>query len=803
MTRFFAALLSFLFFGALVATAAIIYIIWHYERDLPEYLQLADYKPPVTTRLYAGDGSMLAEYATEKRIFVPVNSMPKQLIDAFVAAEDKSFYSHGGLDYKGLIRAVITNIRNLGSGRRMVGASTITQQVAKNFLLTNEVSLTRKIREAILAFKIEKAFNKDHIMELYLNEIYLGSSSYGVAAAALNYFNKSLDELSLSEKAYLAALPKAPNNYDPIKKKSAAIERRNWVLSRMQEDGYISPEEAETAMAEDIVVAPRDKNKVVDADYFAEEVRREIAAKYGEASLYQGGLDVRTSLDPVLQKYAVSGLESGLLGYDRRQGYRGAFASLPITDNWLEDLKQIPEPAYVPNGWRKAVVLAFNDEAASIAFADASSADLPLKGLKWARLKNEDGTLGEEITSPNQILKIGDVIWVEHINAKDGAYYALRQIPEVEGALIALDPHTGRVLALVGGLSFKKSQFNRAVQARRQPGSSFKPFVYLAALDEGYTPSTLILDAPFVMDQGPDLPKWKPSNYIKTFYGPTTLRIGLEKSRNLMTVRLAQAIGMPKVVEYAKKFGIVDHMRPLLSMALGAGETTLARLTIGYSMLVNGGKRITPTLVDRIQDRNGTTIYRHDNRECSECQDVAWEGQDVPVIPDNREQVVDARSAYQMVNMLMGVVDRGTAASVRIPGKPLAGKTGTSDDYQDAWFIGFSSDLVVGVFVGYDEPRSLGKRGTGGVVASPVFKSFMNNALKEIPAVPFRVPEGIRLVRVDHKTGRPAKTGDKDVILEAFKVESDINSQGQIVGGETLSIGEDIDNVMPDVGGFY
>ncbi|MBR7158242.1 MAG: penicillin-binding protein 1A [Alphaproteobacteria bacterium] len=803
MTRFFAAILSFLFFSALVATAGIIYVIWHYERDLPEYLQLADYQPPITTRLYAGDGALLAEYAAEKRVFVPVSSIPKQLIEAFIAAEDKTFYSHGGLDYKGLVRAVITNIRNIGSGRRMVGASTITQQVAKNFLLTNEVSLTRKIREAILAFKIEKTFSKDHIMELYLNEIYLGNSSYGVAAAALNYFNKSLEELSLSEKAFLAALPKAPNNYDPKKKKAAAIERRNWVLSRMQEDGYITKEEQELASAEDIIIAPRDKNKVADADYFAEEVRREIAAKYGDDSLYQGGLDVRTSLDPVLQKYAVSALESGLLNYDRRQGYRGAFATIPLGDKWLEDLQNIPSPDYIPHGWRKAVVMALNEENAAIAFSDASSADLPLKGLTWARTKNPDGTLGDEITSPAQVLNVGDVVWVEYVKSKNGDYYSLRQIPEVEGALIALDPHTGRVLALVGGLSFKKSQFNRAVQARRQPGSSFKPFVYLAALDEGYTPSTLILDAPFVMDQGPDMPKWKPSNYIKTFYGPTTLRIGLEKSRNLMTVRLAQAIGMPKVVAYAKKFGIVDHMRPLLSMSLGAGETTLSRLTTGYAMLVNGGKRITPTLVDRIQDRTGATIYRHDNRECPECQNVEWEGQEVPVIPDNREQVVDPRSAYQIVNMLTGVIDRGTASSVRIPGKPLAGKTGTSDDYQDAWFIGFSSDLVVGVFVGYDEPRSLGKKGTGGVVASPIFKSFMTKALKEVSAVPFRVPEGIRLVRVSHKTGRPAKAGDKDVILEAFKTESNISDQGQVIGEEAAPIGEEIDKVMPDVGGFY
>ncbi len=801
MTRFFAAILSFLFFGAIVSTAGIIYIIWHYERDLPEYLQLADYQPPVTTRLYAGDGSMLAEYASEKRIFVPVSSIPKQLIEAFISAEDKTFYTHGGLDYKGLARAIITNIKNMGTGRRMVGASTITQQVAKNFLLSNEVTLTRKIKEAILAFKIEKTFSKDHIMELYLNEIYLGKSSYGVAAAALNYFNKSLSELTLSEKAFLAALPKAPNNYDPEKKKEAAIERRNWVLSRMEEDGYISKEEKEAAISEDIILAARDKNKVLDADYFAEEVRREIASKYGDSSLYQGGLDVRTSLNPVLQGYAVSALKNGLLNYDRRQGYRGSISNITIGEDWLEVLNKVSIPSYTPRNWRKALVMSLNEEGASISFGDGTSGDLPLKGMKWARFRNSDGSLGKEVEFPEEVLKVGDIVLVEQVRDKEGKYYALRQIPEVEGALIALDPHTGRVLALVGGFSFKKSQFNRAVQAYRQPGSSFKPFVYLAALDEGYTPSSLILDAPFVMDQGPDLPKWKPSNYVKTFYGPTTLRIGLEKSRNLMTVRLAQAIGMDKVVEYAKKFGIVDNMKPLLSMSLGAGETTLARLTTGYAMLVNGGKRITPTLVDRIQDRTGATIYRHDNRDCVGCNNVEWSGQEVPFILDNREQVVDPRSAYQMVNMLMGVIDRGTASSVRIPGKPLAGKTGTSDDYQDAWFIGFSSDLVVGVFVGYDEPRSLGRNGTGGVIASPIFKSFMSKALKEVSAVPFRVPEGIRLVRVNHKTGRPAKPGDKDVILEAFKI-GDVTNSDQVIGGETIK-GEEVETILPDVGGFY
>lgn len=893
MAKFVVWLLSFMFFCALVAVAGVLFVIFHYEKDLPDYLQLSDYQPAVTTRLYAGNGNLLAEYAAEKRIFVPVSRMPPHILEAFISAEDKHFYSHGGLDYTGIARAVLVNIKNHGKGRRMVGASTITQQVAKNFLLTNEVSFDRKIKEALIAFRMERTFTKEHILELYLNEIYLGKSSYGVAAAALNYFNKSLDELTLGEIAFLAALPKAPNNYDPVKKKAAALERRNWVLERMEEDGYISKEEMQTAQAEDIILAPRDKNKAEGGEYFAEEVRRIVEDKYGKESLYQGGLDIRTSLDPDMQKIASAALEKGLIDFDMSMGWRGPVAhfktkeeflaekhadSAVIVDDiqdlddnddnadvatdggsendkpenlvkkvipdklqkdlakyelpFIERLKQYPLPRFVPDGWKLALVDSLTDTEAFITLADESKGKIDVKDMLWARVKNDDMSLGPEVSYPSNVLEAGDVVWVQELppdenknenqektekeqenNEQDSNVdsekqplilsYALRQMPQVNGALIAIDPNTGRILAMSGGISFTQSQFNRATQALRQPGSSFKPFVYLAALDSGYTPSTLILDAPFVLDQGPNKPKWRPGNYSQTYYGPTTLRVGLEKSRNLMTVRLARAVGMRKVSNYAKNFGISDKMPALLSMSLGAGETTLFRLVTAYSMLVNGGKRITPTFIDRIQDRTGKTIYRHHNDVCPDCKDVEWYNDlEVPTVFDSREQVEDARSAYQMVNMLNGVVERGTGIGVKMKGVPLAGKTGTSDNFQDAWFIGFTSDLVVGVFVGYDEPRTMGSKGQGARAAAPIFKEFMKDAVKLITPVPFRVPAGIKLVRVNHKTGLPAKSGDKAVVLEAFKAEDDTGRQGAVIGEEASSVaGEDED--VPNIGGFY
>ncbi len=782
MLRIVAALFGLLSIAVVLCVAGVFYIFQHFSEGLPEYTQLEDYQPPVMTRVYAGDGRLLAEYAVEKRVFVPIEVIPEPVIDAFLSAEDQHFYSHAGIDVLGILRAAVTNVRNLGTDRRLVGASTITQQVAKNFLLSNEVSLDRKIKEAILAYRMEKAFSKKRILELYLNEIYLGYGSYGVASAALNYFNKSLDELTVAEAAFLGALPKAPNNYDPVRHPVAAEGRRNWVIGRMLEDGHITEEQAEEARATPLTVQRRAASDIVRADYFAEEIRRELVGRFGENALYKGGMVVRSTVDSRLQTIADRVLRQGLEAYDRRHGWRGPIATIAATEaegggvpaDWSDRLSRVPPPPGMDD-WRLAVVLGLDRDAADIGFADGLRGIIPLAELKWARPWLEGQRVGAAVNKPSDVLALGDVVAVEPMqaNEKGGAYpagtFGLRQLPEIEGALVALDPHTGRVLAISGGYSAERSEFNRATQALRQPGSAFKPFVYLAGLEAGYTPTTLILDAPFVIEQGPGLPQWRPSNYSNKFYGLSTMRLGIEKSRNLMTVRLAQAIGMDRVVDVAERFGVVDDMPPLLSYALGSGETTLLRLTTAYAMLVNGGKRITPTLIDRIQDRHGHTTFRHDMRECEECQAPQWRGQAVPEILDTREQVTDPATAYQVVSMLEGVVQRGTGVRIRAVGKPLAGKTGTTNESRDAWFVGFSPDLAVGVFAGFDEPTPLGNRETGSSVAVPVFRDFMAEALKSKPAVPFRIPPGIRLVRVEAASGRLARPGDDDIILEAFK----------------------------------
>jgi len=763
----------------------VLYLFYHYGRDLPDYRQLADYEPPTVTRLHAGDGRLLVEYATEKRVYVPVKAIPLRVVNAFLAAEDKNFYSHPGVDFISVARAIVTNIANIARSRRPVGASTITQQVAKNFLLTNEVSFTRKIKEAILAFRIEHAFDKDRILDLYLNEIYLGFGSYGVAAAALNYFNKSLDELTVAEAAYLAALPKAPNNYHPVRKHGAAVARRDWVIGRMLEDGRIDFTEAEAAWAAPLQVHRVDPTEIVEADYFVELVRRELAGLYGDTNLYEGGLSVRTTLDPRLQRIADRVLREGLIAYDRRHGWRGPVATLDDavfapaegaadTGGWREALAAV-EPPKGAEPWRLAVVIGLDKAKAEIGFVSGEAGHIPMAELSWARPWLEGQKVGARPKRPDAVLSMGDVVLVEPVAAdSDGKTYevgahGLRQIPGINGGLVAVDPHTGRVLAMSGGFSYDESQFNRATQAQRQPGSAFKPFVYLAALDSGFTPATIVLDAPFVIDQGAGQGKWKPANYSRKFYGPTPMRMGIEKSRNLMTVRLAQTIGMEKVVEYARRFGIVEDMPPLLSMSLGAGETTLLQLTSAYAMLVNGGRRIAPSLIDRIQDRHGLTIFRHDHRGCQDCRDLAWSGQEPPELPDERERVADPASAYQVVSMLQGVVERGTGQRIRAVGKPLAGKTGTTNQSTDTWFMGFAPDLAVGVFAGFDEPRPLGNRETGSSVSAPVFRDFMAAALEGQRAIPFRIPSGIRLVRVNGETGRVARKGDKRVILEAFK----------------------------------
>ena len=786
-----------------VGVGGVAWLVYTYGRGLPDYAQLADYRPPMVSRIHAGDGRLLAEFAREKRVFVPIEAIPRPVINAFISAEDKTFYDHPGIDVPGILAAMAKNLMRLGSNRRPVGASTITQQIAKNFLLTNALSYERKIKEIILAFRIERTLTKQRILELYLNQIYLGLGSYGVAAAGLNYFNKSLDELTLAEAAFLGGLPKAPNNYNPRLRPKAARARRDYVIGRLLENGYITQAAAVEARAGPVELRDAEAVKIAKAGYFVEEVRRELKQKFGESQIYGGGLSVRTTLDPRLQAIADRVLRKGLIVYDRRHGWRGpiakADASLPLTPQ----LKEL-DLAGVPAAWKVAIVVRVKKDAASIRLATAEIGRIPLKRLKWARPWIEDQTLGNRVRQPSDVLARGDIVLVEpappakkqEAGATEGTEGAaaqtaeipefnLRQVPQISGAVVALDPHTGRVLAMSGGFSHGASKFNRATQAKRQPGSAFKPFVYLAALDNGFTPSSLILDAPFVIDQGPGRGKWKPSNYSKRFYGPSPMRIGIERSRNLMTIRLAQRIGIDTVADYAERLGVVDRLPRVLSMALGAGETTLIRLTTAYAVLVNGGKQIVPTFLDRIQDRNGRTVFRHDARACEGCANVDWTGQEEPAIPDTREQVADPRSAYQVVSMLEGVVQRGTGRRIRAVGKPVAGKTGTTNQSFDTWFVGFSPDLAVGVYAGFDIPRSLGKRETGSSVAAPIFRDFMKGALEGKPAVPFRIPPGIRLVRVDAQTGLLARAGDRKVILEAFKPGTEPLRPGRVLrGGE-------------------
>lgn len=765
----FMALFSLGMIAAIGGVAVVIYAISYYGRDLPDYTALKDYDPAVVTRLYAGDGRLLSEYAEEHRVFVPIEVIPDIVKQAFISAEDQNFYHHEGVDPEAILKAAIGN---LARGGRPRGASTITQQVAKNFFLTNEVSYERKIREAILAFRMERAMSKDRLLELYLNEIYLGERSYGVAAAALNYFNKPLERLTIDEAAFLAVLPKAPNNYHPVRKHDAALARRNWVIDRMAEDGHLTRSQADLAKLAPLTMAPNQSVTDIQAAYFAEEVRRELAQRFGSKSLYGGGLVVRTTVDPRLQEIAARTLRAGLMAYDKRRGWRGPVAHFDNLDDWAGRLAKIaPQEGMLPD-WKLAVVLDAKD-GLSLGFADGGKGKVTAASITW--------------TGPNTRVKKGDVVMVEATADKDT--YTLHQVPAVNGALVAMDPHTGRVLAMQGGWKYEGSEFNRAVQAKRQPGSAFKPFVYLAALEHEFTPATLILDAPFVIDQGPGLPQWRPTNYSGEYYGPTTLRVGLEKSRNLMTVRMADHLGIQTVIDVAKRFGVVDDMPPMLSYSLGAGETTALRMTTAYAQFVNGGKKVTPTLIDRIQDRRGKTIFKHDTRPCEGCGGlIEWtEGQRPPAVPDTREQIADPRHAYQMVSILEGVVQRGTGMRIKDLNRPLAGKTGTTNDSKDAWFVGFSPDLVVGVYVGFDNPRTLGKRETGASLGVPIFRDFMQQALADTPAIPFRIPPGIRQVRINAETGTRARAGDKNTIWEAFLAGTEPSDRMYILDGAGIS----------------
>jgi penicillin-binding protein 1A len=801
----------------IVGVAGVSALLWHYSKDLPDYSQLQDYEPPVMTRVHAADGSLLAEYANQHRLYLPIQAIPKLVTNAFIAAEDKNFYQHPGIDIYGIARAGMLYVENYGSSRRPQGASTITQQVAKNFLLTNEVSFERKIKEALLALRIERTYSKDKILELYLNEIYLGFGAYGVAAASLLYFDKSVHELSIAQAAYLAALPKGPNNYNPFRRKDEAIARRNYVIDRMAEDGYITAADAEQAKKQplDITVRPTGAH-VFAAEYFTEEVRRYVFDNYGEKKLYEGGLSVRTTLDPKIQVMARQSMINGLINFDESQGYRGAVSKIDISGDWgvkLADVKSLSDI----DPWRMAVVLEVTDQSARVGMQpardpggnvikDRETGIVPLDGVKWAKAATGPS---KPITSVAQVLSPGDVVYVDPLPDQQGKY-RLRQVPEISGAMVVMDPHTGRVLAMVGGFSFDQSQFNRATQALRQPGSSFKPIVYAAALDNGYTPSTIVMDAPIEIDMGAGGGIWKPENYGGKFFGPSTLRFGLEQSRNVMTVRLAQDVGMPLIAEYAKRFGVYDELPPYLSYALGAGETTVMRMVTAYSMFDNGGRRVIPTLIDRIQDRYGHTIYKHDTRECVGCDADSWNDQPEPTMIDHREQVIDPMTAYQITSLMEGVVQRGTATVVKEVGKPIAGKTGTTNDEKDVWFIGFSPDIVCGVYMGYDKPRHIGRLATGGHLAAPVVKDFLKLALADKPPIPFRVPPGIKLIRVNAKTGMRAAPGDTNVILEAFKPGTAPPDSYSVIGADTangapVAVSPDAaaGAVRPGTGGLY
>lgn len=794
---YFFGLACVLFLG--VAAAVAIYLSGM-AKDLPDYEVLASYEPPVATRIHAGNGALMAEYARERRLFLPIQAIPDRVKAAFLSAEDKNFYNHPGVDPFGLARAVLNNIQNIGSGRRPEGASTITQQVAKNFLLSADQTMDRKIKEAILSFRIEQAYSKDKILELYLNEIFFGLNSYGIAGAALTYFDKSVTELTTAEAAYLAALPKGPNNYHPFRHEKAAIERRDWVIDRMAENGYITQVDADEAKTQPLGVKPRRGSGTVAAsEYFSEAVRRQLIERYGDKALYEGGLSVRTSLDPDLQVIARRVVQNGLLDYDERRGFHGALASIEtspdwalalgkgITDNKIAELRDVPE-------WTIAVVLGVSASEVEIGL-ESQSGDKANPERKTGKIAADDmkwayrDAAGERKTAkgPDGVLKVGDVIYVEPLN-DGGSAYRLRQPPKVQGGFVAMDPNTGRVLAMVGGFSYSQSEFNRATQAMRQPGSSFKPFVYAAALDNGYTPASVVLDAPIEVVSGNQV--WRPSNYgEEDGTGPATLRTGIEKSRNQMTVRLAQDMGMDLVAEYAERFGIYDKMAPYLPMALGSGETTVMRMVSAYAVIANGGKQIKPTVIDRIQDRYGKTIFRHEERGCESCNASEWANQEEPVLVDNREQVLDPMTAYQITSMMEGVVQRGSAAGkIPVKDRSVAGKTGTTNDAKDTWFVGFTPNIVAGLYLGFDTPAPLGNRATGGGLAAPIFGAFLEQAAKRMPAEKFQVPDGMKFIAVNRKTGMMAFDGEPDTIVEAFKPGTGPADVFQVIGeGEYMT----------------
>ena len=726
--------------------------LWYFSSDLPDYKILSSYKPPVSSRVHSGEGQLIAEYALQKRLFIPYDSIPKKVIYSFLSAEDKNFFTHPGIDAKSITRAIIKNLKNISSEKRLEGASTITQQVAKNFLLSSEVSLKRKIKEAILAFRIERAYSKERIMELYLNQIYLGEGTYGIAAASLEYFDKAVNDLNYVESALLAALPRAPSKYNPYKSPERAKKRRNIVLKNLYENSYINKTQYDNLKEKEIRTKKRKIKLIEEANFYSEEVRRIVSDTYGYDSLYKGGLSIRTPLNSNYQIEALKALRKGLEAYDKRHGWRGPITNL-AKEEWKKNIHQfIPEKSL---DWKLAKVVEVDKLITKIEIENEEIGFIDFKNIAWTRKKSF-----EDLLIPN------DIIYVKKIKKNK---WNLKQLPKVNGAIIVMDPHTGRVLAMVGGFSYKLSEFNRVTQAKRQPGSAFKPFVYAAALENGFTPSTLILDAPFVIDQGEGLKTWKPENYGKKFYGPSTLRTGIEKSRNLMTVRVAQGVGFEKISRITNRLGIYNDVPELLSVSLGSAETTLVQLTNAYCTFVNGGKKVTPIFIDRIQDRRGKTIFNADKRKCLGCEEISYLNEEIPTIQDDREQIISPATAYQITSMLEGVVKRGTGRNLRDLKLTLAGKTGTTNKNMDAWFLGFTSKIVIGVYVGFDEPESLGRYETGAKAALPIFKNFIKNVVKKKEALPFKIPKDINLVMVDAETGLRPNINTKKIIYESFK----------------------------------
>ncbi len=752
MNRFFKTIIFALISFVLLSTILVIIILWTYSNDLPDYKFLKNYKPPVSSKVYSGNGELVADFSQEKRVFVPYNSIPKNVINAFLSAEDKNFFSHPGVDAKGVLRAIVNNISNILSSRRLEGASTITQQVAKNFLLSNEVSLNRKIKEAILAFRIERVLSKERILELYLNQIYLGSGSYGVAAASLEYFDKSIRDLNYVEAALLAALPKAPSKYNPYRNIELAKYRRNLVLKNMFENNYINLTWFNKLKNEEIYLNKNKKIYLEDAQYFVEDVRKNVIQTFSYDQIYKKGFNINTPINLEFQKQATKSLRKGLIAYDQRKGWRGALINKPLNKNWNKNLEKFKLEKSI--NWYLAIVKEVNKFSAIIETENGLKGVIEYKDISWTKKEFKD------------LIKPGDVIYVKYV---ENNKFSLKQLPHINGGIVVMDPFTGRVLALSGGFSFKKSEFNRATQAMRQPGSAFKPFVYALALENNYTPTSLVLDAPLVLDQGEDLKMWKPENYGKKFYGPSTLRTGLEKSRNLMTVRIAKDLGLEKIMNLSKQLKIYENPKELLSISLGSEETTLIKLTSAYSAFVNGGKIVDPVIIDRIQDSEGNTIYNNNMRKCIDCDQISYSSNDFPKIVNNYKQIFSPETAYQMTSILEGVVQRGTAKKLRSLKLNIAGKTGTTNKNTDTWFIGFTSDLLVGVYVGTDDPKPLGKYETGSKTALPIFKNFIESVIKKSEARPFKAAKGTIMMVVDPNTGQKAKFTSKNTIIEVFK----------------------------------